>query len=76
MVLRQGMLLAAIGVAIGLVFSSLLARFLTANLRTPPFNTGLLVIVPVVLFAVAAAGSYIPARRASLIDPNIVLHQD
>jgi ABC-type lipoprotein release transport system permease subunit len=40
------------------------------------FSWGLLALVAVGLLAAAAVGAYIPARRASLLDPNSVLRQD
>jgi len=76
MVLRQGMLLAGIGVAIGLLLSLMAGRALTVGLGVHSFNVPLLVLVVLALFAMAALGAYIPARRASLLDPNVVLRQE
>ena len=76
MVLKQGMLLAGIGIAIGLALSVLVGKAITAAMSMPPFNVTLLVLVPIGLLAVAALGAYLPARRASLVDPNLVLRND
>ena len=76
MVLRQGVKLSAIGVAIGIVPSLLLSRALTAGLKIPPFNIPTLVAVALALLAMTAAGAYFPARRASRLDPIVVLKQE
>ena len=76
MVLKQGLKLSAIGVAIGLVPSLLLSRALTANLHLPPFNLPALIAVSLALLAMTAAGAYFPARRASRLDPIAVLKQE
>ena len=76
MVLRQGLKLSVIGVAIGLVPSLLLSRTLTTNLKVPPFNIPALIAVSLALLAMTAAGAYFPARRASRLDPIAVLKQD
>jgi len=70
MVLRQGLLLSGIGIAIGLVASiglrSLLALGLVGLGGTSP---AVLVIVPLALAVVTVAACFLPARRASLVDP-------
>jgi len=76
MVLKQGLKLSAIGVAIGLVPSLLLSRALTAGLKVPPFNIPTLIAVSLALLAMTAAGAYFPARRASRLDPIVVLKQE
>jgi ABC-type lipoprotein release transport system permease subunit len=40
------------------------------------FNLPLLALVAAALVAVAALGAYVPARRASLVDPNSILRQE
>jgi len=76
MVLKQGLTLSVIGIAIGLVPSLMLSRALTANLKVPPFNVATLVAVSLALLAMTAAGAYFPARRASRLDPIAVLKQE
>jgi len=76
MVLKQGLKLSAIGVAIGLVPGFLLSRALTAGLKVPPFNVPTLIAVSLALLAMTAAGAYFPARRASRLDPIVVLKQE
>jgi ABC-type antimicrobial peptide transport system permease subunit len=70
MVLRQGLALVLGGMLAGGAISFAVARMLTAGLvglGTP--NPLTYVVVPVALVVVAMAACYIPARRASLIDP-------
>jgi ABC-type antimicrobial peptide transport system permease subunit len=70
MVLRQGLVLSLIGIAIGFVASigvrNLLAKGLVGVGVTSP---AVLVIVPLALILVTMAACYMPARRASHVDP-------
>jgi ABC-type antimicrobial peptide transport system permease subunit len=76
MVLKQGLALAGSGIAIGVVLWVLASKPIVAFLEAHSFSWGLLALVAAGLLAAAAVGAYIPARRASLIDPNLVLRQD
>ena len=70
MVLRQGLALVLGGVLAGGAISFAVARLLTAGLvglGAP--NPITYVVVPVALVLITMAACYIPARRASLIDP-------
>ena len=77
MVLRQGFMLAIKGIVLGGVVSIGVARLLAAGmagLGAPnPLNY---VAVPVVLIGLTLAASYIPARRASAVDPLIALRDE
>jgi putative ABC transport system permease protein len=70
LVLRQGCALALIGVAVGLIGSMAATRVLIAGLYglAAP-NRAAYIAVPLLLIALTLIASYIPARRASLIDP-------
>jgi len=70
MVLRQGLVLVLAGIAVGGAISVGVARMLAiglAGLGTP--NPITYVVVPIALLLITLAACYIPARRASLIDP-------
>jgi ABC-type antimicrobial peptide transport system permease subunit len=70
MVLRQGLMLSIAGIAAGGVAGIVVVRLLTAALAgvgSPSPAT--YIIVPVALMCLTMAASYVPARRASLVDP-------
>jgi putative ABC transport system permease protein len=73
----QGLKLVAIGVAVGLAGALALSRVMTSLLygisATDPAT---LVIISLVLAAVALLASYIPARRATQVDPLIALRYE
>jgi putative ABC transport system permease protein len=76
MVLGEGLGLAIAGLAVGLVASWWLARAASTLLfgvgaADPPT----LVAVSALAIAVAAAASYLPARRASRISPVVALRR-
>jgi predicted permease len=76
MVLRSGALLGVAGSGIGLALSLLLSRGLGRALFIPRMDWRLAVLVALALFAMTLAGAYIPARRASRLDPNTVLREE
>jgi ABC-type antimicrobial peptide transport system permease subunit len=76
MVLKQGLVLAGAGVAIGLAILLLLNKPVMRLVGARSFDWGLLALTAVGLLGAAAVGEYIPARRASLVDPNSVLRQE
>jgi predicted permease len=70
LVLRQALTVAATGVAVGLAGAMLAGRALAALLvGVGPRDPVTLGAVTVVLVAVALAAAYLPARRASRVDP-------
>ncbi len=77
MILRQGMLLVAVGVALGLAAAlaatRLLAGFLHGVSATDPAT---FLAVPALLAAVALLASWLPARRAARVDPMTALRAD
>jgi len=77
LVVRQGMLLSGIGVAIGLAASFGLNRLL-ANLLFGVKSTDPLTYIAVaaILISTALLATYIPARRATKIDPLIALRYE
>ena len=74
LVVRQGMVLAIAGVAIGLLASFGLARFISTFLfGVDKWDPMIFAAVPAVLTAVALVAVWLPARRASQVDPIIAL---
>jgi putative ABC transport system permease protein len=77
MVLRSGVLLAAAGVALGLVSALAATRLLAALLYGIGTRDPLtFVAVPLLLLGVAALASYLPARRTTRVDPIIVMRAE
>jgi putative ABC transport system permease protein len=74
LLLRQGMLVAGAGIAAGLCGAFYLTRFLATQLYgIRPTDPLTFTMVPLVLWAVAFAASYIPVRRATRTDPMSAL---
>ena len=77
MVIRQGMILAVVGVVVGLVASFLLARLVASFLYGVQARDPLVfVLAPLVLTAIAFLAVWLPARRAARIDPIIALRAE
>jgi putative ABC transport system permease protein len=77
LVLKGGMTLTAIGVAIGIAGALALARLLASLLfAVSPRDPWTLALVGVVLVAVAGAACLIPARRAAKVDPMVALRYE
>jgi predicted permease len=80
MVIRQGMTLAIIGVALGLGGAYLLTKYLESLMKlsrmlygvkpNDPLTYG---VTAVLLTAVALIACYLPARRATMVDPMVAL---
>lgn len=65
------------GIGIGLAGSLVLMRLIEAMLfGVRPTDPGVLAVVSAVLFAAALAASYIPARRATRLDPVVALRAE
>jgi putative ABC transport system permease protein len=77
MVLRRGLTMTCIGIAIGLPGSYALANVLASlfyGVRATDSETFL--GIPLLLAAIAAVACYIPARRATRVDPMIALRYE
>jgi putative ABC transport system permease protein len=77
LVVAQGMVLALAGIAIGLAGALALSRVLASLLfRTAPTDPLTLAAVSVGLAAVALMACWIPARRATTVDPLVALRAE
>jgi ABC-type antimicrobial peptide transport system permease subunit len=76
LILRKGVMLASVGIAVGLLFAASTASMMATLLYgVHAHDPAVLLIVPLLLFSVAFLASYIPARRATTIDPMIGLRE-
>jgi len=77
MILRQGMMLVAIGAAIGIAVALAIAHAVSHFLMGVSPNDPLtLVGASVVLGSAALLACYLPAQRATRVDPMIALHRE
>lgn len=77
MFVRQGLVLAGIGVVLGLAASSGVTRLMKSLLfGIPAMDPATYAVVAAVLITVAALASYLPARRATEVDPAVTLRAE
>ena len=78
MVLNQGVIFTAVGLAIGLAMVVPIARSVVPNfvVGTNPLGAIVLIGVPALLGAATMLACWIPAKRAAKVDPTRALRQD
>lgn len=77
MVLGQGMLLAVLGIGIGIAGAVGLTGLVKSLLfEVPPTDVVTFSGVGLTLLGAAALASYLPARRAAAVDPNVALRAE
>jgi predicted permease len=77
MVVRQGLLLTVIGSAMGAVLAAGAARvFVPFLFDVAPLDVSTFAGAALIVLAVGLAASFVPARRATAVDPVVALHQD
>jgi ABC-type antimicrobial peptide transport system permease subunit len=76
MFLGKGVALAGVGIVAGVVVSASTASMIASLLYgVRPHDPAVFLIVPLLLFAVAVLASYLPARRATKVDPIVALRE-
>jgi ABC-type antimicrobial peptide transport system permease subunit len=77
LVMKESMLLVLIGVIIGLAAAVATGRLITTMLfGLSPADPRTILLAIVIMAAVSAVAGYLPARRASKVDPMIALHYE
>jgi putative ABC transport system permease protein len=77
LILRRGLVLTLVGVGVGLTAAYAATRIMTTLLyEVSPTDTWTFIIVSLVLAAVALAATFVPARRATKVDPMIALRYE
>ena len=77
LVVTEGLRLAGVGVAIGAVIAYAASKWVKPLLfNVSPTDPTVFGVVVATLIAVALAASWVPARRASRVDPNVALRAD
>lgn len=76
LVLGKGVVLAGLGIVTGLIFSASTASTMASLLYgVRPHDPAVFLIVPLLLLGVAALASYLPARRATKVNPIVALRE-
>ena len=77
LVLQEGMMLVGGGVAAGLIVAAAVTRLLVSFLYgVSPLDAVTFAAIPLVLGLVALIATYLPARRATKVDPMIALRYE
>ncbi len=76
LILRKGVVLASVGIVAGVIASAAAASLMASLLYgVRPHDLPVFLAVPLLLFAVAVLASYLPARRATKVDPMSALRE-
>ena len=76
LILGKGVVLAGVGIVAGVIVSAATASMMASLLYgVHPHDLLVFLAVPLLLFAVAVLASYIPARRATKVDPMFALRE-
>lgn len=77
LIMRRGMRLTGVGLAIGIVAALALGRFVASLLYgVTPADPATLLAVALFLALIAMLASYLPARRATRVDPMVALRSE
>jgi predicted permease len=76
LILGKGVVLAGVGIVAGVIFSAATASMMASLLYgVQPHDPAVFLAVPLLLFAVAVPASYLPAQRATKVDPMFALRE-
>jgi hypothetical protein len=77
MIVGRGLALSAVGAVVGLGLAALVTRFAQSLLfGVSPLDVGVFALMAVATLAVAGFASWVPARRASGVDPMVALRHE
>jgi ABC-type antimicrobial peptide transport system permease subunit len=77
LVIKKAFLLTVIGLAVGLIGALIVSRYTGSLLyRISAWDPATFISVPILLFAVAMLACYLPARKATRLDPMRVLRYE
>ena len=77
LIMRESMILVAVGVVIGIAIALGTSRFVASLLfELQPTDLVSMIVATAVMITVSALAGYLPARRASRVDPMVALHQE
>jgi putative ABC transport system permease protein len=77
LVLRQTLMLIALGIGLGVASAAAVTRYLDALLfGITPLDPSTFVAVSLLLVAVGSLAAYLPARRATKVDPMVALRAE
>jgi predicted permease len=75
--MRESLVLVGIGAAIGIAIVLAASRFVASLLFGVPKNDAISIVLAIAVLAlVATVAAYLPARRASLVDPMVALRNE
>ena len=76
LVVRQGLILAGSGIAVGIVAALLLTKVMSSLLyKVSARDLATFALTPMLFLAIALVTSYVPARRATKVDPMEAMRQ-
>ena len=77
LVIGQGLRLSAVGIVLGIAGALALTRGMTSMLvGVRPTDPLTFAAIAVLFMAIAGVSSWIPARRAAALDPNVALREE
>ena len=77
LIMRESMVLVAVGVMVGIAIALRTSRFVATLLfGLAPTDGVSMIVATLVMIVVSAFAGYLPARRASRVDPMVALHQE